>query len=120
MTNFNNLEHEEMLFGQKIKNVKIVNKEILVKTHKNAQSTNMALRSNYIPLFEQQVNQSQSKGSVEEKGGVTLKAGIKVVGKVLKTVGYNVFIQLKGKLYGKLHKSQCQDAEQFASFKEGQ
>ncbi|EAR99985.1 S1 RNA-binding domain protein (macronuclear) [Tetrahymena thermophila SB210] len=120
MTNFNNLEHEEMLFGQKIKNLKCVNKEILQKTHKNAQSTNMALRSNYIPLFEQQVNQQNKGTAIEEKSGITLKPGIKVVGKVLKTVGFNVFVQLKGKLYGKLHKSQCQDAEQFASFKEGQ
>lgn len=39
---------------------------------------------------------------------------------MLKTVGYNVFVQLKGKLYGKLHKSQCDDVEQFESLKEGQ
>lgn len=32
MTNFNNVEHEEMLYGQKIKNATCVNKERLVKS----------------------------------------------------------------------------------------
>lgn len=53
MSNFNNFEHDELLFNQKIRGARCINKERLVKS--GAQG-NAALRSSYLPLFEQLVS----------------------------------------------------------------
>ncbi|EGR29983.1 programmed cell death 11, putative [Ichthyophthirius multifiliis] len=114
--NINNIQHEKKYFNDKIYNVRLVNKDLLDK--KKQQSIN---KSTYVPLYEQKViRREQNQDQINNTSHVNLVPGEKVSGKILKKQGNNLHVQLRGKLYGKLHKTQLDDQKQFGKFQENE